>query len=463
MPKVNWNDTIAARSTPPGVGGIAVIRVSGKDAVSLVTKFFRPTQKTDLDAAPTHTIHHGCWVDEKGEVLDEVLVSLFRSPRSYTGEDVAEISCHGGPHPTRRILEALVSAGARHAGPGEFTQRAFLKGKMDLTQAEAVLDLIRSQSDVSMAAALRQLQGRLSKKLQGLKEDLLKLCAHFESSLDFPDEHLEHFSAEEFSKRMRAAEGEIQKLVASFKRGLWMREGILTVIVGRPNVGKSSLLNALLEKDRALVSEIPGTTRDTLEETIEIGGWALRLVDTAGLNPAPKDELDRMGIERTQATLQEADLLLLLFDGSSPWTSEDAVLCSRLQGKNILPVINKADLPRKLSVEKLNGSILGHPPCVISCATGTGLPELEKRIEEKILENGRVEESMVLTRLRHKQALEKGLEGLRRARKSFEEKLSAEFILVDLKAAVDSLRELVGEVYSEDLLDVIFQEFCIGK
>lgn len=463
MPKINWNDTIAACSTPPGVGGIAVIRVSGREAIGLVQKFFRPSQKRDLHEAPTHTIHHGRWADGKGEILDEVLVSLFRSPRSYTGEDVVEINCHGGIHLTRRILETLVSAGARHAEPGEFTQRTFLNGRMDLTQAEAVLDLIRSQSDVSMAVAIRQLQGGLSKKLHGLKEDLLKIAAHFEGSLDFPDEHLEHFSTEEFSRRMQAAEREIEKLVASFKKGLWIREGILTVIVGRPNVGKSSLLNALLEKDRALVSEIPGTTRDTLEETIEIGGWALRLVDTAGLTPSPKDELDRMGIERAQTILQEAGLLLLLLDGSSEWTTEDDALCSRLRGKNILPVINKADLPQKWSVENLNESILNSRPCVISCVTGAGLPELEKRIEEKISEEGNVQESLVLTRLRHKQALEKGLEGLCRARKSFEEKLSAEFILVDLKAAVDSLRELVGEVYSEDLLDVIFQEFCIGK
>lgn len=463
MPKVNFEDTIAAVSTPPGVGGIALIRMSGKDAFCLASKFFEPSQGIDLKRAPSHTVYHGHWVDREGKILDEVLVSLFRSPRSYTGEDVVEVSCHGGLRLTRCLLEILTAAGARHAEPGEFTQRAFLNRRMDLTQAEAVLDLIRAQSGLSMETAIQQLRGNLSRKINQLKEDLLKICAHFEGSLDFPDEHLEIYSAKEFSSRLDAIETEVRGLIASFERGLAMREGILTVIVGRPNVGKSSLLNALLEKDRALVSEIPGTTRDTVEETVEIGGWALRLVDTAGLTPRPKDKLDQLGIARAQTYLQEADLLLFLIDGSGGWTSEDEMLAAELQGKNVLLVVNKIDLPQKLSLQKADGKILDSQPCFVSCVTGEGLTELQKRIEERIREKGIVQGSPVLTRLRHKQALEKSLEGICQARRASREGLSAEFILEDLRMAVDSLRELVGEIYSEDFLDVIFQEFCIGK
>ena len=456
MPKINLEDTIAALSTPPGEGGMAVIRVSGKEAVFLCQKFFESSspQNGKLSRAPTHTIHHGRFVDEKGEMIDEVLMNLFRSPHSYTGEEVVEINCHGGMRVTKRIFEILTRNGARHAEPGEFTKRAFLHGKMDLTQAEAVLDLIRSRSDRGLETALQQLQGSLSKKIILLKDSLMKIYAHFEASLDFPDEHLEMDSKEKFLKRIEEIDGEISSLIASFRRGQAMREGILTVIVGRPNVGKSSLLNALLQKDRALVSEIPGTTRDSLEEMIEIGGMAVRLVDTAGL-AASGDPLDRLGMERTRRYLDEGSLFLFLVDGSSPWTPEDQTISDELEEKNYLFVVNKTDLPQKLDRANQN-------PCLISCLKQKGIEELVKRIGEKI-ETVNFHESATLTRLRHKQAFEKSLESLREAKQALEEDLSAEFILEDLKKSVESLQELVGEIYSEDFLDVIFQEFCIGK
>ena len=463
MPELRLEDTIAAVSTPWGEGGIAVIRVSGKKAIPLAEEFFHPSRNGKLTREPSHTIHHGHFLDERKKPLDEVLVSLFRAPRSYTGEDVVEISCHGGMRLTRRILEQLVRHGARHAEPGEFTKRAFLHGRLDLTQAEAVLDLIRSRSDAALRTAVSQLQGSLSKKMNRLKEKLLRIQAHFEASLDFPDEHLEVYSPDDFLNQIRKVEEEIQALIASFKRGLVMQEGILTVIVGRPNVGKSSLLNALLEKDRALVSSIPGTTRDALEETLEVGRMTIRLVDTAGLALSSKDELDQMGIERTKRYLQEGHLFLFLVDGSFEWGLEDEALLSELKPKNYLLVINKIDLPQKLNLDRVTRFIHPDPPCLISCLTGEGLLELEKRIEEQIHRMGIIQESTTLTRLRHKQALEKAFEALDKSRKALEAREAAEFILLDLKVAIDSLRELIGEIYSEDILDVVFQEFCIGK
>jgi len=462
MPKLNLDDTIVAVATPPGEGGIAVIRVSGPEAARLVSRFFRPSKKIDLERETSHTLHHGFLADEKGKTVDEVLVGLFRAPHSYTGEEVVEISCHGGLYLTRRILEILTEAGARHAEPGEFTKRAFLSGRLDLTQAEAVLDLIRAKSDASLEAARRQLEGGLSKKIQKLKNGLMKIYAHLEAGLDFPDERLEVDSRDELLRRMSGAEEEMEELVASFRKGLALREGILTVILGRPNVGKSSLLNSLLEKERALVSSLPGTTRDALEETVEIGGWNLRLADTAGLGASPKDEVDRMGMEKTKTYIEEGDFFLFLADGSSEWNSEDEKILQELKGKKFLLVVNKTDLPQKLDLDLLLKKIPG-TPVFISCLTGAGISELEKKIAEKISGTEIVRESPTLTRLRHKQALKEALESLGRARKSLKDGTSTEFVLTDLKSALDRLRELVGEIYSEDLLDIIFQEFCIGK
>lgn len=463
MPPLNLDDTIAAVATPPGQGGIAVVRVSGKEAHKIVSGFFRPSKKGNLAKQLSHTLRHGHFLNEEGKALDEVLVSLFRAPRSYTGEDVVEISCHGGIRIVRRVLEVLTGHGARHAEPGEFTRRAFIHGKIDLTQAEATLDLIRAQSEASLEAAVRQLQGRLSKKINQFKEKLMKLYAHLEASLDFPEEHLEVDSREECLKQLGAIEGEIRNLAASFRRGGILREGVLTVLVGKTNVGKSSLLNALLERERALVSHLPGTTRDALEEAVEIGGLAVRLVDTAGLGLGSKNELDRLGMERTRTYLQEADLLLFLVDGSSAWTAEDDAVFSEMNGKDCLPVINKGDLPPQIDLKQLARLIPQEKPCLISARTGEGLLELEKRIEEKIHTLGGMQESLSLTRARHKQALEEALAALARFRKGLQEGLSLEFVLIDLKNALDRLRELIGEIYSEDLLDVIFQEFCIGK
>ncbi|MCM8775271.1 MAG: tRNA uridine-5-carboxymethylaminomethyl(34) synthesis GTPase MnmE [Candidatus Omnitrophica bacterium] len=459
------NDTIAAIATPIGTGGISVIRLSGPRAFEIGDKVFRSHKKVLLSSLPSHTVHYGEIRTDSGDVLDQVLVILFRAPRSYTGEDVVEISSHGGLVVTRRILDLLIRSGARHAQPGEFTKRAFLNGKMDLTQAEAVLDVIKAKSDRAQEAAVGQLTGLLSKKFRWIKDELMHLHAHMEACLDFPDEHLEIESHDQMKQRLRHVQDEIRRLIASFKRGALLREGLVTVIVGKPNVGKSSLFNALLEKDRALVSEYPGTTRDRLEELIEIDGMLIRLVDTAGLAPTSVHPLDRLGIEMTRQMLREGHLFLYIVDVSSPLEEADRVVYEEIRslGKPILVLAGKCDLWKQLDFDALNRLTGGKKVLQISAKTRDGLSELEEEISAVVVDGHLEKAGEQITRLRHRNALEAALDSLGRAEKGLEDAISLEFVIVDLKAALDAMRELIGEIYSEDLLDIIFSEFCIGK
>ncbi len=464
MPEFRIDDTIAAIATPIGEGGLSVIRVSGPAAFSIVKEIFHFKKPADLTSLPTHTLHVGEIWNEKGEALDQVLISLFRAPHSYTGEDVIEISTHGGITVSRRILDLLIQKEARHAEPGEFTKRAFLNGKMDLTQAEAVLDLIKAKSEKSLEAAVRQLKGTLSQKFKVLKEELMKVYAHMEGYLDFPDEHLEIYSDEAMLRRLRSIRLQIEALLASFKRGILLREGVVVAIVGKPNVGKSSLFNALLERDRALVSEYPGTTRDMLEEALEIKGTYIRIVDTAGLSPLPGHPVDQMGMERTRRVLEEAYLYLYLVDGSQVLDQADKLVFHELpQEKFNLVLMNKGDLPQKIEIKKLQEWTDEREILKISTKTREGFERLEERIADLILQGQSQREGEQITRLRHKNALESAEKALFRAEKIFCEKESLEFVVADIKIALDHLRELIGEIYSEDLLDVIFSEFCIGK
>ena len=466
MPEINLDDTIAAVATPPGESGIAVLRLSGPEAVSIADKVFGP-RPGKVSGFLSHTVHYGPIHDGAGKKIDQVYLSLLRAPQSYTGQDVVEISSHGGWVVSRAILNVLIQNGARHAEPGEFTKRAFLNGKIDLVQAEAVIDLIKARSGKSAEAALNQLGGALGARFQALKHAILKILAHMEAFLDFPDEHLEVYSDPEFLKKFDQTESEIQKLLAGFGRGALLREGASVVLLGRPNVGKSSLFNALLERDRALVSEHPGTTRDTLEEAIELEGLYLRLTDTAGIADT-SDPVEQLGIERTRQTLKQADLILWIVDGSAAFQDADRAILDRIvqSGKPFLICLNKCDLPQKLnpgpeSCEILRG--VQNDAVWISAKTREGFEILEKKAAEKILGTLGAVESGQITRLRHKHALEECAAALGRAKNSFLERQSLEFSAADLKAALDFLRELAGEIYSEDLLDVIFSEFCIGK
>lgn len=465
--KNDLDDTIAAVATPVGEGGIGIVRLSGKGAWEVASKIFKARRKNfSLQNVEAGRLYYGNVIDGQGSIVDEALVSFFKLPYSYTAEDMVEVNAHGGRITLRGILDLALKNGARMAEPGEFTKRAFLNGRLDLTQAEAVLDTIRAKTDSALKVAMSQLQGSLSKEVRLIKDDLMKVYAHMEAYLDFPEDDVEVFSSQDFRARYESIEKRIGSLLGSFGRGEILREGILTVIVGKPNVGKSSLLNALLERDRAIVSEIPGTTRDAIEEEIEIDGVRIRLADTAGLFLS-EEPLTKAGIERTKRYLSEGDLFLFVLDAASEITADDLKVFSELSGRRMIPVVNKIDLvpEKKLQSTFGDSSKIGFPvrPCFISATAGANLPELERRIGSLVSE-GKVErESAMITRLRHKRALEESLEALKKSHEAFLAKESLEFVVVDLKRSLDCLREMVGEVYTEDLLEAIFSEFCIGK
>ncbi len=464
MSKYRYEDTIAAIATPIGEGGISVIRLSGPETFSIASGIFRPRKTGELHTFPSHTIHSGEIRKGGGVILDQVLVSIFRAPHSYTAEDVLEISSHGGIGVSKRILDLLIQKGARHAEPGEFTKRAFLNGRIDLPQAEAVLDLIKAKSDKSLEVAARQLTGHLSRKLKSIKEDLMQVYAHMEAYLDFPEEDLEVYSDQAIAHKLQAIQKEIERLIASFNRGSLLREGIVAVIVGKANVGKSSLFNALVERDHVLVSEYPGTTRDRIEESIIIDGITIRLVDTAGLALMSDHPLDQMGMERTRQVLKESDLYVFMVDGSETLSESDQAVFQELESdKARLIVVNKSDLVQKINFQQLKKMTAIQEPIQISTITREGFSQLEKAVSQSILEKDFEQEGEQITRLRHKNALGSSLNSLIQAGNSFQERKSLEFIIFDLKLALDALRELIGEVYSDDLLDVIFSNFCIGK
>ncbi len=453
-------DTIAAIATPLGEGGIAVIRVSGSEAFSVAQKIFQAANGAQIQAAASHTILFGKVSDGSGKTVDQVLVSIFKNPHSYTGEDTVEISCHGGLVVSRKILDLLYQAGARPAQPGEFTKRAFINGKIDLTQAEAVLDLIRAKSDRSREIAIRQLSGALSVRFKDLRDRLMSVYANMEAYLDFPDEDLEIDIRDGMQNQLVQIEKTIEGLLAGFSKNSLLREGALVVLAGKPNAGKSSLFNALLERDRAIVSDIPNTTRDIIEEPLEIGGFWMRLADTAGIVSTPEHPLDEISMQRSREAIEKCHLVLFVADGSGVLDESDRTVLRKIpQDKPRMILINKTDLPVELSKEDISEL---KDAIQISTKTGKGLDLLEKQLalflEKQTSDNGEQ-----ITKQRHHHALTQALEALSRARETYEKKLSFEFVTVDLKAAIDALEELIGSIYSEDLLDVVFKQFCIGK
>ncbi|WP_406677371.1 tRNA uridine-5-carboxymethylaminomethyl(34) synthesis GTPase MnmE [Moorella sp. ACPs] len=455
-------DTIAAVATPPGEGGIGIVRLSGSDAVAIASKIFQPRRGPHFSASRSHTLRLGVIIDpETGETVDEVLASIMRAPHSYTAEDVVEINCHGGALAVARVLQLALRHGARLAEPGEFTRRAFLNGRLDLAQAEAVLDVIRARSSQGLAAAVGQLQGKLSQKIAAINDFLTGVLAAIEASLDFPEE-VGEVSASELEKLKQARE-EVLKLLATWEEGRLLNEGLKIAIVGRPNVGKSSLLNALLRQERAIVSQIPGTTRDTIEETLLLGGFACRLVDTAGLRETA-DTLESIGVARTRQAVKEADLVLMVVDLSTGILPDDKRILQEITGKSVIIVGNKVDLvgEKETGLEAFAPS---YPRVTISAREGKGLDELAGMIREIVLSGKvvRTREEPLLTRARHRDALEKCLEHLNAAIAAWEEGMPGDLIAVDLWAARDFLGEITGATAREDLLDRIFSDFCIGK
>ena len=456
---MNEQDTICAVSTPAGEGGIGIIRISGKDAIGIAAIVFRSGRKKKLEAAPTHSLHYGRIVDpSSGEAVDETLVTIMRAPATYTREDVVEINCHGGMVPLARTMALLLAAGARQAAPGEFTKRAFLNGRIDLAQAEAVMDIISAKTDLAHRSANEQLLGGLSREIAALRDKMILLLAAVEAGVDFPEEDIETDTGQPLGAEISEVITVIDKLLSSYVFGRILRSGLGTAIVGRPNVGKSSLLNALLKQDRAIVTELPGTTRDVLEEYVNVMGVPLRIIDTAGIRLS-HDLAEQEGVRRSLATIDSADIVLVVLDGALSLAPEDRRVLGEVKGKKAIAVINKSDLPRKL--EKIDWPDV---QISLSCRTGTGLDDLRNAISE-FVQKGAVgpQEHPWAVNQRHKLALEKSRGSLEKALSASEEGLSPEFIALDLRDALDNLGLIIGATYTDDILERIFNDFCIGK
>jgi tRNA modification GTPase len=459
---MNAGDTIAAISTPLGVGGIGIVRLSGPQAREILDRIFR--RRGGKEPLRSHRFYLGEILRPQDQsVIDEVLAVYMEKPKTYTREEVVEIQAHGGVLVLQEILEAALRCGARLAEPGEFTRRAFLNGRIDLTQAEAVIDLIQSKTRRSLGMANLQRQGRLGREVQEIREDLADLLALLEAGIDFPEEEVQGLSGGDTLRRLRAAQEKLDSLLRTYDEGKIYRQGIAAVIIGRPNVGKSSLLNSLLREDRAIVTPIPGTTRDVIEEVANIRGIPLRIMDTAGLRHT-RDAVEIEGVKRTRDRLAQADLVIWVVDGTEPLTAEDLDILPEVRERKSVVAINKNDLPRRLNPQDLAGPLPGVPLIPVSALHHSGIDLLEGAIREVVL-NGQEDSSseVLLSNLRHKQALERAREALARALEASGANLSPEFISVDLGQALHALGEIVGETTSEDILDRIFSQFCIGK
>ena len=466
MKQIAPEETIAAIATPEGKGGIAVIRISGAEALIVLQRFFRRNEegKGVYDMA-SHKLYRGQIYDPVSDnFVDNVLCVLMKAPHSYTGEDVVEIHSHGGYAVPKRVLDIVLKNGARAANPGEFTLRAFINGKMDLAQAEAVADVVNAQTDESLRQAEFQLEGVLSKKVNELKGQILDVLAEVEAHVDFPEDEIEPIVREQISRRTEIVAEELARLLKTYKEGRIIRKGVYTAILGKPNVGKSSILNCLVMQDRAIVSPFPGTTRDFIEESIVVAGIPLRLVDTAGLR-ASTDELESFGIELTKKKAKEAEFIIAVFDGSAELDQDDLEIISSLRGNKSVLVINKIDLPRKLSEQEIQTHMRNHAIVSTSAKDGSGIDDLKAAILGKITGRGGEREGseFLISELRHKIAVEKASEGLKTFKEALSKGDSPEFLAVDLRYALHALGEITGEVTTEEVLGKIFAKFCIGK
>jgi tRNA modification GTPase len=456
-------DTIAAISTPLGMGGIGIVRISGPRARPIAEGLFR---RRERNGAPlvSHRFYLGEIVRPRDQVvLDEVLLVFMQQPKTYTREDVVEIQCHSGLLILQEILQTVLENGARLAEPGEFTKRAFLLGRIDLTQAEAVIDLIQSRSRRSLEIANFYRAGKLAEEIRAVREGFLELLASFEASIDFPEEDIPELPAEEILRRVRGLQDRLNKLLGSYEEGKIVREGIAAVIAGKPNVGKSSLLNSFLQEERAIVTPIPGTTRDVIEEIIQVDGIPLRLMDTAGLRPA-QDLIEEEGLRRTRDRLQQADLTIWVVDGSAPLTAEDFHILSLLEGKRTVVAVNKNDLPAQWAPTDLHRHLPEAPILSISALRGTGIDQLKRSIRSLVL-HGAMDSSaeILISNIRHKRALEEARSAAVQIAEGLKADRSPELITLDIQQALEALGEIVGETTSEEVLNRIFSQFCIGK
>lgn len=451
-------DTIAAISTPLGEGGIGIVRLSGDEAQEIAGRILRRKKDGGLKS---HRFYYGTLIDpETGELIDEALLVYMQQPRSYTAEDVVELQCHGGYLVVQRVLSLVLRQGARLAEPGEFTRRAFLNGRIDLVQAEATIDLIRSKTDAALSLAQRQREGFLSARIGHVRDHILHCLALVEAFVDFPEEELDGATIEEIVRSATTSCDEVRRLVDGFNEGKVLREGVSVLIAGKPNVGKSSLLNTLLREKRAIVTSIPGTTRDVIEEVVNIGGLPVRLLDTAGIR-STDDAVEQIGIGIAIDRIAEADLIIFLVDSSRPWDDDDQLICQALLNRRYFLVKNKTDLPCQISIP----SFINDPALSISTATGDGVDELRSAIRDAFL-HGHVldsRDSVGISHVRHRDALEGCLNSLARFLVNLKSGFQLELLAVDLRDSLHSLGQVTGETTPDDILDLIFNRFCIGK
>lgn len=455
-------DTIAAIATGVGSGGISIIRISGDNALTVIDKIYRSKNGNKLlSEQKSHTIHYGFIVDGN-ETVDEVMVTVMRAPSTYTREDVVEINCHGGIVVTKKILDIVLKQGVRLAEPGEFTKRAFLNGRIDLSQAEAVCDIINAKNEMALKNSLNQLKGMEFEIIKDLREGILRDVAHIEAALDDP----ENFSLEGFSERLLSNIDNyckrIEKLIAYSKNGKLIKEGIKTVILGKPNVGKSSLLNILVKEDRAIVTDIAGTTRDTLEETVQLNEITLNIIDTAGIRKT-EDVVEKIGVEKAIRIAGEADLIIYVIDSTTPLDENDEAIFSIIKDKKAILLLNKSDLPPRIDVDEIKEKTDYHV-VITSFVNHTGLDELEQLIKEMFFKGEfKLNEDFLITNDRHIEAFRKALEALNMVKESIINQMPEDFYSIDLMTAYEVLGKIIGENVEEDLINLIFSEFCMGK
>ena len=457
-------DTIAAISTASGNGGIGIIRISGKECFEILDKIFLPKQKQKIEEISGYSIKYGHIINlQTGEKIDEVLVSYFKTPKSYTTENMCEINSHGGTIIERQILEQCLLAGAKIAEPGEFTKRAFLNGRIDLSQAEGIIDLINAKTDKEAKASFNQLEGRLSQKIQEIRKDILDIMADIEASIDYPEYDIEEVSNQKAVNQINKIQDKLEKLEKSFNTGKILKEGIHTVIIGKPNSGKSSLLNAILNEERAIVSGVEGTTRDTIEEMIHIQGIPLKLIDTAGIRNA-QDEIEKIGVEKALKLIEEADFIISIFDNTKPLEKEDIQILDLIKNKKAVILLNKIDekdiqLEQTEEIKRIN-----KPVIKISAKKKQGIEMLYKQILEMFTLNEiEINNGDLITNIRHKEQIRKAIEAIEQGKEALEENMPIDLIAISMKQTLEELSAITGENVSEDIIAEIFSKFCLGK
>lgn len=455
-------DTITAISTPMGEGAISIVRLSGSEAIRVTAELF---QGTNLLEADSHTIHYGKIIDPKtNDAAEEVMVTIMRAPKTFTREDIVEINCHGGMVAVNRVLEVVLERGIRIAEPGEFTKRAFLHGRIDLSQAEAVMDLIRSKTDKAMSVALKQMDGRLSELIGRLRQELLETVAHVEVNIDYPEyDDVEEMSHEVMREKSKEVHAEIEHLLEVAKQGKILREGLSTAIIGRPNVGKSSLMNTLVQENKAIVTEVPGTTRDVIEEYVNVRGVPLRLVDTAGIRET-EDIVEKIGVDRSHQVLEESDLILFVLSYNDELTEEDEKLFKAVQGLDYIVLVNKTDLEQKLDMDRVNQLAEGKPVISASFIKEEGIDELESAIADTFFAGDIDTGDMTyVSNIRHIQLLKQAKQALEDAMASLEMEMPLDIVQIDVTRTWEFLGEIIGDTASDGLIDQLFSQFCLGK